>query len=225
MRSFFFFKEIVMATKKFVVTGDQYRVIDRRMREIKRQLDQDDGSPLDPEWVASELQKVVEGQGLFPTGFKIFETIKLGTVKTPIDLYHALVTSGCRVTDSAKDMFGDPQFTVATQETEVVLVAVSVAKLGFKRGATREDIYKRAQELGLELCSAEVGPQLRLQYKDQPECEWLYIAMNPTIGLCGLLRVFSVCRNADGRWLDCCRYGRPDGTWDADHRWIFLLPK
>lgn len=45
----------------YVVTGDQYRVIDRRMREIKRQLDQDGGSPLDPEWVASELQRIIEG--------------------------------------------------------------------------------------------------------------------------------------------------------------------
>lgn len=48
-----------MAT--YVVTGDQYRMIDRRMREIKRQLDQDGGSPLDPEWVAVELQRIVEG--------------------------------------------------------------------------------------------------------------------------------------------------------------------
>ena len=52
-----------MATEKFVVTGDQYRVIDRRMREVKRQLDQEGGSPLDPNWVAGELQRVVEGRG------------------------------------------------------------------------------------------------------------------------------------------------------------------
>jgi hypothetical protein len=45
-----------------VVTGDQYRTIDRRMREIKRQLDQDGGSPLDPEWVAVELQRIIEGR-------------------------------------------------------------------------------------------------------------------------------------------------------------------
>lgn len=51
-----------MATDKFVVTGDQYRVIDRRMREIKRQLDQDDGSPLDPRAVAHALQAIIEGR-------------------------------------------------------------------------------------------------------------------------------------------------------------------
>ena len=44
-----------------VVTGDQYRTIDRRMRDIKRQLDQDGGSPLDPDAVAYALQQIVEG--------------------------------------------------------------------------------------------------------------------------------------------------------------------
>lgn len=51
-----------MATDKFVVTGDQYRMVDRRLREIQRQLDQDGGSPLDPEQVAEALQKIVEGR-------------------------------------------------------------------------------------------------------------------------------------------------------------------
>jgi len=51
-----------MATK-YVVTGDQYRIIDRRMREIKRQLDQDGGSPLDPGWVAGELQRIIDASG------------------------------------------------------------------------------------------------------------------------------------------------------------------
>lgn len=49
-----------MATQKFVVTGEQYRKVDRRMREIKRQLDQENGSPLDPDWVAGKLQEIVE---------------------------------------------------------------------------------------------------------------------------------------------------------------------
>lgn len=44
------------------VTGDQYRTIDRRMREIKRQLDQVDGSPLDPQKVLDVLQAIVEGR-------------------------------------------------------------------------------------------------------------------------------------------------------------------
>jgi hypothetical protein len=52
-----------------------------------------------------------------------------------------------------------------------------VAELGFKEGATYSGICARALELGLELCPAEVGPALRLAYKDQPLGEWLIIAM------------------------------------------------
>ena len=51
-----------MATRQYVVSGDQYRIIDRRMREIKRQLDQDGGSPLDPDAVAHALQQIIEGR-------------------------------------------------------------------------------------------------------------------------------------------------------------------
>ena len=53
-----------MAEKRFSVTGDQYRVCHRRMREICRQLDQDGGSPLDPELVANELQKIIESKSI-----------------------------------------------------------------------------------------------------------------------------------------------------------------
>ena len=46
----------------FTVTGDQYKKVDRRMMEIKRQLRQRGGSPLDPELVADVLQEFIDGK-------------------------------------------------------------------------------------------------------------------------------------------------------------------
>jgi hypothetical protein len=51
-----------MAASKFVVTGEQFIVIDKRMQEIKRQLQQKSGSPLDPAGVAGGLQRMIEGE-------------------------------------------------------------------------------------------------------------------------------------------------------------------
>ncbi|TAK05350.1 hypothetical protein EPO33_05305 [Patescibacteria group bacterium] len=67
---------------KHIVTGDQYRTIDRRMREIKRMLDQKNGSPLDPEEVAEHLQRIIDQpssiidcslQPMIPEGWSIRE--------------------------------------------------------------------------------------------------------------------------------------------------------
>ncbi|HLD25580.1 MAG TPA: hypothetical protein VJC05_00885 [Candidatus Andersenbacteria bacterium] len=52
-----------MAAQKFAVTGDQYRVVDRRMRDIMRQLDEKGGSPLDPDVLANALQVIIDGGG------------------------------------------------------------------------------------------------------------------------------------------------------------------
>jgi hypothetical protein len=57
---------------------------------------------------------------------------------------------------------------------------VSAAELGFQTDtASLADIYARAQQLGFRLAAAEVAPQLRLQYFDQPIGEFLIIGMKP----------------------------------------------
>ncbi|MGY4451042.1 hypothetical protein ACVWZR_005702 [Bradyrhizobium sp. i1.3.1] len=60
------------------------------------------------------------------------------------------------------------------------LILVSPAQLGFTSDTvTLADVYARARQLGFELAAAEVGPQLRIQYLDQPIGEFLIIGMEP----------------------------------------------
>ncbi|OGM93553.1 hypothetical protein A2935_02910 [Candidatus Wolfebacteria bacterium RIFCSPLOWO2_01_FULL_47_17b] len=156
---------------------------------------------------------------------KIWKTIKIGTgIKTADDFRKALKKAGCKIGDWGNDILGKPEFKTAEIKEEIDLVNISVAELGFKKGATRKDIYDRALQLGLEFCPAEVGPQLRLQYPDQPLGEWLLVAMEPITDSDGTLYVFDVECNDDGRWLNG-NYGNPDYFWGGDYRWVFCRPR
>jgi len=154
--------------------------------------------------------------------FTVWKTIKLGTHKTAGTLKKALTDKGCRISDWAADIL--KRMTVSPTEVELDLFYVSVAELGFKDGAKRSDIYERALKFGLELCPNEVGPQLRLQYDDQPRDEWLLIAMEPIRGSCGLLDVFGVGRDGGGLWLND-NTGNPGIFWLASNRWVFVRRK
>jgi len=174
------------------------------------------------------VQRFLSGELLVSATAKVWKawkTIKLGTgLQTADDFRKAVKLAGMKIGNWANDVLGKPAFTVAESEVEVELVVVSVAELGFKDGATRKDIYVRAEELGLYLCPPEVGPQLRLQYTDQPNGEWLIIAMEPITGSDGDLNLFVVGHGDDSRFLHA-RSGSPDDVWHGDGRFVFLCRK
>ena len=156
---------------------------------------------------------------------KTFKTINLGTgLKTADDFRKSLRDSGNKVSSEANGILGNPAFTVAVKKIKIDLAIKSVDELGFKDGAIRQQIYGRANELGLDLCPAEVGPQLRLQYKDQPEEEHLIVAMNPIADSGGALELFFVERDDSGLWL-CGYYVHPGLIWNAGFRFVFARRK
>lgn len=160
-----------------------------------------------------------------PNEFQVWKTIKLGTgPKTSNDFKKALKDAGMCIGDWASDILGKPAFKVTDTEVEVDLVNMSVAELGFKGSATYKQICDKVIELGLELCPNEVGPQLRLQYTDQPMNEWVVVAMEPITDSRGSLSVFLVERSDDGAWLRGGN-GRPDDVWSADSCFVFVRRK
>ncbi|MDP3990944.1 MAG: hypothetical protein Q8P63_01470, partial [Candidatus Nealsonbacteria bacterium] len=78
--------------------------------------------------------------------------------------------------------------------------------------------------LGLELCPSEVGPQLRLQYRDQPNDEWIIVGMEPITDSGGSLRVLDVGRGDSGLWL-YSYWSHPDRVWNPDDLLVFVLPR
>ncbi len=81
-----------------------------------------------------------------------------------------------------------------------------------------------AEELGLELCPPQVGPELRLSYKDQTYGEYLRIAMKQITDSYGYPDVFSLGRSGGGLWLDNC-WAFPDYEWRPDDGFVFRLRK
>ena len=94
----------------------------------------------------------------------------------------------------------------------------------FSRSATTDQIYARAQELGLELCPPDTGPNYRLKYQDQPMNEWIYIGMKQITARDGRPRVFGLGHGDGGLWLDSA-WAKPGNGWYPVDKFVFRLRK
>ncbi len=165
--------------------------------------------------------------GLTPLqrALKIWKKIQVGTgLITPDDFRRALKAGGYLLGDWASNLFDQEDFKVASKLTEVDLVVASNADLGRPKGCTFKETYDLIIAAGHPLCEPEDGPQLRLQYPDQPKGERLILAMKPIRDSGGALGVFSVERDDDDRWLDA-DYGSPDAFGGGGCRFVFRARK
>jgi hypothetical protein len=153
----------------------------------------------------------------------IWRTITLGTNKGVNAYREALDAAAIKIGDSADEILGRPAFRYAGMETEVELTLLSAAKLGVESGSTLSDVYKRARQAGLELCPAEVGLQLRLDYSNQPLGEALDIAMEPVATYSGDLTVLALVNFGSGLAL-IGGDGRSDAMVPRTRRFVFALP-
>lgn len=112
-----------------------------------------------------------------------------------------------------------------SDKQEVDLVVLTPSDLGFTENPTTAELFGKAEELGYDLCPADVGPVLRVNYDDQPKEEYLWIATEPITDSVGYPVVFFVGRlDGDVLWLDGGWAGA-DGRWRLDERIVFRLRK
>lgn len=133
-----------------------------------------------------------------------------------------LEKKGYKVSDWADDLLQKVKFS--TKKEKIDLVVLKVSDLGFTTRTRYADIIAKAKEMGYDLCPPEVGPLLRIQYKDQPSNEWITIAMEPIAGRGGDPGVFTLARFGDGLWLGRSWAG-PDDEWRPDDEFAFRLRK
>jgi hypothetical protein len=173
--------------------------------------------------IFNKLANIDHIYSAFPEGKIRKEALLIGG-KNSQELQKTLEQSGYRISDYARDMLNSKDFETLKTPEAIDLVRLTVKDLGFDQGATTDQIYARADELGLDLCPAEVGPQYRLSYKDQPMNEWFYVAMKQIADRYGNPLVFYVVLNDVGLWLHNV-WASPTDKWYPGLTFMFRLRK
>jgi hypothetical protein len=155
---------------------------------------------------------------------RIWKTITLGTYKGVVAYRDALDSARIKIGDSADEILGRPAFPYTRTKTGVELAVLSAADLGVESDeSSLTDVYKRARQAGLELCPAEVGPQLRLDYRNQPLGDALNIAMEPIATYSGNPTILALVNWGTGLLL-MGSDGRSEFMVPRTWRFVFALP-
>ena len=155
----------------------------------------------------------------FPEGkIQKYETQIGGQIKN--EFVKKMEAQNIKISNYAQDMLNNPDFKTQPNIENLNLVRLTVKDLGFSNYATTEQIYQRADELGLDLCPAEVGPHLRLSYSG---IDWMFIAMKQISDRDGSARVFDLSHDDADLWLDGSAHVQ-DG-WAPGGQFVFCSRK
>lgn len=156
----------------------------------------------------------------FPEGKILQYHIEIGG-KSKKQLEKELQAKNIWVSDLAEELMKSKDFRISKKAEKAGLVRLTVKDLGFDDDATTDEIFQRAEDLGLDLCPAEVGPHLRLQYSGK---EWMNIGMKQITARDGFRFVFLLTWYGDRPELDAS-YAGPSYRWDPGSRFVFRLRK
>ncbi len=148
------------------------------------------------------------------------------------------VKAGFEVGSYAEDIMKKSAFTTLDKEEAIDTIVLTPADFGYTWMPTTTELFdptrlrewsmQNAERLDghvIELLPAEAGPHIRDQYRDQPNGEVLWIAMERIGGSDGRPSVFYVGRDDHGeQWLRT-DWARPDGQWLLGDRIVFRLRK
>jgi hypothetical protein len=177
----------------------------------------------------------LEAAPIYPHCPMVIRTVTIGGL-TKTELLEQLYAHAVSLNESAERLFASDRFTTAHTRASVTTVELTVGNLGFPHGATIAEIHARAITLGLGLCPLELGPHLRLQYRDQPEGFWgqpvrqhqapsgsLTIASEALAPDDDIPKGFYLRRIKGELWLRGYRSGA-DHVWNADDQLLFCHP-
>jgi hypothetical protein len=160
-------------------------------------------------------------------------TVGVGGLTKP-ELIQALRQNAVFLNEYAEKLFASELFTTSERRQSLTTIELTVGELGFLQGAAIAEIHRRAGALGLGLCPLELGPWMRLQYRDQPEGYWekpvvrnqappgsITIASAPLTTDDDFPKGFYLRRIEGALWLRgyCCDNLQ---VWNADDHFVFV---
>lgn len=111
------------------------------------------------------------------SSFPVWKCIRLGQFSSALEYRMALAANGVKLEAYANRILNTIQ--ISTEQVDLDLVLLTPTDLGFVEFPKYKEFCEKALELGYGFCPAEVGPALRLEYRDQGVNESIQIAMEP----------------------------------------------
>ncbi|TSC86571.1 MAG: Uncharacterized protein G01um10148_557 [Parcubacteria group bacterium Gr01-1014_8] len=145
--------------------------------------------------------------------------------------------AGCYITQDAHQLLETASFQDAPKSREVELVTLSARSLGFDYDKIKHGtgLYKYICEIavahGLELCPPQVGPLLRIQYRNQPPGEHLVLGMQAipvsahTSHVFGLSSIAGPMRFLLPGQRQLELRANSDDTYSANDIFVFIRPR
>jgi len=151
--------------------------------------------------------------------FPIWRTLRIGMHKKPKEFDAAFKAKDIKVGGSWT-MEALETMTCVSAPFDIELVNVSAEDIDVPEGSTFEEICNKAEHLGLSVCPIEAGPELRLQYLNQPVSDLLFVATPPfeisSATLNPFQGIFFLTRDDHEAWInvyDVKNVQRLDGQW------------
>jgi len=160
----------------------------------------------------------------FPEGKVYLKELTIGG-KSAEELEKEMREKGVEITKYASHMMHQKEFTTLEKPESVRLVRLSQKAMGFIEDANPQLLTERMYFLGLDFSPAEVGPQYRLDYMDQPLGERIHIWMRQILSTEDYHGVFEIGHNKNGLWINDGYWKDPEHPWFPGPEFVFRVPE
>ena len=161
--------------------------------------------------------------------YPVFKLVTLGAnTKTPGGLRRLLKSARVDLDEYANKFLRHNDFVVSQTKVELDTVVFSANNLGIYGTPTSRswrDLIHRAFSLGFTKCPDDLGPQLRLQYMDQPKNERLIIVMNSFRGASWVPAYFHLVHDGEAGLQLVGGNGNTNFCLYDEEQFVFVRPR